>query len=65
MEVSRPAALRGLSIELQLVRVDNPIKKPGPVFTAATKVRGLRVKFFFFLLHYCCCGFTSRRGGGW
>ncbi|CAM9579534.1 unnamed protein product, partial [Scytosiphon promiscuus] len=36
-EVSQPAALRGLSIELELVRVDNQIKKPGPVFTAVTK----------------------------
>ncbi|CAM9902964.1 unnamed protein product [Hapterophycus canaliculatus] len=37
-EVSRPATLRGLSIELELVRVENHIKKPGPVFTAITKV---------------------------
>ncbi|CAM9976997.1 unnamed protein product, partial [Ectocarpus sp. 8 AP-2014] len=36
-EVVRPAALRGLSIELELVRVENAIKKPGPVFTAVTK----------------------------
>lgn len=38
-KISRPAALRGLSIELELVGVDNRIKKPGPVFTAVTKVR--------------------------
>ncbi|CBN79406.1 conserved unknown protein [Ectocarpus siliculosus] len=36
-KVARPAALRGLSIELELVRVENAIQKPGPVFTAVTK----------------------------
>lgn len=36
--VSAPGKLRGLSIQLKLVRVTNEIQKPGPVFTATTKV---------------------------
>lgn len=37
-EVMQPAASRGLKIQLELVRVKNEIRKPGPVFTATTKV---------------------------
>ena len=36
--VSKPAASRGVRVELELVRVQNDIERPGPVFTAITKV---------------------------
>ncbi|CAM9341488.1 unnamed protein product [Discosporangium mesarthrocarpum] len=35
--IGKPAAKRGISIRLELVRVNNKIRKPGPVFTAITK----------------------------
>ncbi|CAM9677259.1 unnamed protein product, partial [Choristocarpus tenellus] len=35
--VGEPAAVRGVSVRLELVRVNNTIQKPGPVFTAITK----------------------------
>ena len=33
----KPLAERGITTSLQLVRVTNPLKKPGPVFNAITK----------------------------
>lgn len=35
--LATPLAARGVSAALHLVRVANPLKKPGPVFNAITR----------------------------
>lgn len=47
--VAKPTASRGVNVRLELVRVQNDIKRPGPVFTAITKV------FFSFAFPFFCC----------
>lgn len=37
-EVEAPLRTRGVSMTLKMVKVDNKLKKPGPVFNAITKV---------------------------